>query len=241
MTTAVAEDRLAGLEAKLDALSHQIDFVAAALREQEARRGMWDELRRDLAPLTSEAVGHLTRELDDVRAFVQPADLLRLMRRLLRDLPYLEALLDQVESLSQLGADLSPLGREVLVAAMRGLADLEERGYFAFARGGKEIMDRVVASLSPDDLRSLGEALPPALDAVKQLASPEVMSLLPRVAGELRRPLGEDKGLLRLLWQLRRPEARRGLARVLGLLEALGADSADAAAPRSPEGQTPSI
>jgi len=98
-----------------------------------------------------------------------------------------------------------------------------------------------VASLSPDDLRSLGEALPPALEALKQLATPEVVSLLPRVAGELRRPPVEDKGLLRLLWQLRRPEARRGLARVLGLLGALGAESVGAAAPRSPEGQTPSI
>ena len=39
MTTAVADDRLAALEAKLDAVSHQLDFVAAALREQELRRG----------------------------------------------------------------------------------------------------------------------------------------------------------------------------------------------------------
>lgn len=241
MTTAVAEDRLATLEAKLDALSHQVDFVAAALREQEGRRGMWDELRRDLAPLTSEAVDHLSRELEDVRAFVQPADLLRLLRRLLRDLPYLEAFLDQVESLSQLGADLSPLSREVAVAAMGGLADLEERGYFAFAKGAKELMDRLVASLAPEDLRSLGKALPPALEALKELATPEVVGLLPRVAAELRRPPAEDKGLLRLLWQVRRPEARRGLARVLGLLEALGADPTGAAAAPSPEDSTPSI
>lgn len=228
MTTAVAEERLAVLEAKLDALAHQLDFVAASLREQEARRGMWDELRREVAPLTSEAVEHLSRELDDVRAFVHPADMLRLLKRLLRDLPYLEALLDQVESLSQLGADLSPLGREVLVAAMRGLADLEERGYFAFARGGKELADRLVAALGPEELRSLGESVPPAMEALKDLASPEVMGLLGRVAGELRRTPGEDRGLLRLLWRMRRPAARRGLARVLGLLEALGTQPDDA-------------
>lgn len=240
MTTAVAEDRLAALEAKLDGLSHQVEFVAATLREQEARRGMWDELRRDLAPLTSEAVDHLTRELDDVRAFVQPSDLLRLLRRLLRDLPYLEALLDQVESLSQLGADLSPLGREVVVAAMRGLADLEERGYFAFVKGAKGLMDRVVASLGPDDLRALGDALPPAVEALKDLAAPDVVRLLPRVAAELRRPLREDPGLLRLLWRVRRPEARRGLARVLGLLEALGGDPAAGPALAYAEDQPPS-
>jgi len=222
MTTAVAEDRLAAVQAKLDALSHQLDYVAAALREQETRRGMWDELRRDLTPVTAEAVSWMSRELDDVRAFVEPAGLLRMLKRVLRDLPYLEALLDQVESLSQLGADLSPLGREVLTAAMRGLADLESRGYFAFVRGARPVLDQVVEALGPEDLRALGESIPAAMEALKELAHPEVMHLLQEVAVGLRAAPAEDKGLVRLLWQMRRPAARRGLARMLGLLEALG-------------------
>lgn len=226
MTTAVAEDRLAAVEAKLDALSHQLDFVAASLREQEVRRGMWDELRRDLTPVTAEAVGWISRELDDVRAFVEPAGLLRMLKRVLRDLPYLEALLDQVESLSQLGADLSPLGREVLTAAMKGLADLESRGYFAFVRGAKPVLDQVVGALGPEDLRTLGESIPAAMQALKELARPEVMHLLQDVAVGLQTAPAEDKRLVRLLWQVRRPAARRGLARVLGLLEALGGSPA---------------
>jgi len=223
MTTAVAEDRLAALEAKLDTLSHQLDFVAAALREQELRRGMWDELRHDLAPMTAEAMERLNRELDDVRAFVEPSGLLRMLKRVLRDLPYLEALLDQVESLSQLGADLSPLGREVLTAAMRGLDDLEQRGYFAFVRGAKPLLDQVVAFLGPDELRALGESLPAATQALKDLAHPEVLRLVQDLALALQHAPAEDKGLVRLLWQVRHPQARRGLARVLSLLEALGA------------------
>src|SRR5512137_1593086 len=107
MTTAVAEDRLAALEAKLDAVSRQLDYVAAALREQEGRRTMWDDLRRDLAPVTAEALERVTQELDDVRGFIAPEDLWRFFKRLVRDLPNLEALLDQVESLSQLGSDVA--------------------------------------------------------------------------------------------------------------------------------------
>lgn len=222
MATVVSPDRLAALEAKLDAVSQQLDYVAAALRAQEMRRGMWDELRRDLAPLTTEAMEHLSRELDDVRAFVQPDDLLRMLKRVLRDLPYLEALLDQVESLSQLGADLSPLGREVLVAAMRALADLEERGYFAFVRGAGPVLDQVVASLRPGDWQVLSEAVPPAVQALKELAHPQTMQLLHGVARSLRTTPERDQGLVGLLWRLRRPAARRGLARLLSLLEALG-------------------
>lgn len=224
MTATVAEDRLAALEAKLDALAHHLNYVVASLREQELRRGMWDDLRRELAPLTGEAMEAISRELDDVRAFVEPSGLLRMLKRLLRDLPYLEALLDQVESLSQLGADLSPLGREILVAAMRGLAGLEERGYFAFARGAKRLLDQAVGSLGPEALEQLGEGIPAAMQALRELAHPELMGLLPAVIAQLRRAPGEDRGLLRLLWQVRRPPARRGLARVIGLLEALGTE-----------------
>jgi uncharacterized protein YjgD (DUF1641 family) len=226
VSTVVAEDRLAALDAKLDQVSHQLDYVADALREQELRRGSWDELRRDLAPLTSEAVAHLSRELDDVRAFVQPHDLFRMLKRLLRNLPYLEALLDQVESLSQLGADLGPLGREVVLAAMKALGDLDHKGYFAFARGARPVLDRAVASLGPEDWQALAESIPGAVGTLRELAHPDTLDMLRRVAAQLHRAPAEDKGLLKLLWHLRRPQARRGLSRLLGLLDALGGTAA---------------
>jgi len=223
MTTAVAEDRLAALEAKLDAVSHQLDFVAAALREQETRRGMWDELRHDLAPVTAEAMERVSRELDEVRGFIEPAGLLRLVKRLLRDLPYLEALLDQAESLSSLGAEVAPLSRDILRAAMARLDDLERRGYCAFARGLVHLADGVVAGLGEEDLKALGRSVPPLVQSVKELADPSVIGLLPGLVRGLRETPAETPGLLRLAWRLRRPAARRGLARALGLIEALGA------------------
>lgn len=221
MDAAVTADRLAGLEAKLDAVSHQLEYVAAALREQETRREMWDELRRDLAPVTAEALDRVSRELDDVRAFVEPSGLLRMVKRLLRDLPYLEALLDQVESLSLLGADLSPLGREILTAAMRGLADYEERGYFRVLRGLGPVFDQMVASLDPPTIADLTAAVPGAMATVKALAHPDTVGTLQNVVEALQAP-PEEKSLFRLLWQLRRPAARRGLARALRVVEALG-------------------
>jgi hypothetical protein len=223
MATAVAEDRLAALEAKLDAVSHQLDFVAASLREQELRRGMWDELRHDLAPITAEAMERVAGELDEVRGFIAPDDLLRLVKRLLRDLPYLEALLDQVESLSALGADLSPLSRDILVAAMARLDDFQQRGYFTFARGLIQVADQVVASLGEEEWPALARGAPAAIRTVKGMA--------PGLAAALGESPAEAPGLMRLMWRLRRPAARRGLVRALAVLEAIGAP---ASAPITP-------
>jgi hypothetical protein len=214
MATAVAENRLAALETKLDAVSHQLNFVAATLREQELRRGMWDELHHDLAPITAEAMQRVAGELDEVRGFIEPDDLLRMVKRLLRDLPYLEALLDQVESLSALGADLSPLSRDVLTAAMARLDDFQQRGYFTFARGLFRVTDQVVASLGEEEWQALAQGVPAAIRTIKGVA--------PGLAGALQAAQGEAPGLMRLLWRLRRPAARRGLAGALAVLEALG-------------------
>jgi hypothetical protein len=214
MTAAVAEDRLGALEAKLDVVSQQLDFVAAFLREQESRRGQWEELRHDLAPITAEAMQRVSRELDEVRGFIEPDDMLRLLKRLLRDMPYLEALLDQLESLSALGADLSPLGRDMLTAAMARLDGFQQRGYFAFARGMLGVADQVVASLSEQEWQALAQSTPGAISAVKAIAS--------GLARALQEESAEAPGLLRLMWRLRHPTTRRGLARTLALVEALG-------------------
>lgn len=223
MTAAVAEDRLAALEAKLDTVSHQLDFVAASLREQELRRGMWDELRHDLAPITAEAMERVAGELDEVRGFIEPDDLLRMVKRLLRDLPYLEALLDQVESLSALGADLSPLSRDILMAVMARLDAVQQRGYFTFARGLIQVADRVVASLGEEEWHALAQGAPAAIRTIKAMA--------PGLSGALQATPAEAPGLMRLMWRLRRPAARRGLARGLAVLEALGAPASAAISP----------
>ncbi|MBS1196090.1 MAG: hypothetical protein H6R33_810 [Actinobacteria bacterium] len=192
MTPVSTDDRLAELEAKLDGVARQVDYLVGAWRDDARRRQQWDELRHDLAPVTSEA------------------------------LPYLEALLDQVESLSDLGSDISPLGREILVAAMARLADLEQRGYFALGRGVLGCADAVVATLTEDDLRAVGRATPGAIRAIKEMA--------PGLARALGETPAEAPGLMRLLWRLRRPAARQGLARALGVLEALGGASTGPAA-----------
>ncbi|MCJ7724861.1 MAG: hypothetical protein MUP76_00525, partial [Acidimicrobiia bacterium] len=90
MATATTTPDLATREAKIDALTDQVRFLAATARDAELRRAQWDDLRADMTPIVGEAFQLITHELDDVRDFVQPADLWRLMKRVARNTELIE-------------------------------------------------------------------------------------------------------------------------------------------------------
>ncbi len=235
MAATAATNRLDAVESRIDALAAEVGSLGEFLRDHAQRRRRWDELRSDLAPIAGEALEYASRELDEVRDFVEPADLLRLAKRLLRDLPYLEALLNQVESLQQLGADLAPLTGEVAVALMARLDEMERRGYFAFARGLWNVLGRVVTSFTEHDLVRLGDNVVLILNTVKELTQPEMMRLVQRAAQGMRQTQGEEIGLLRLLWRMRSPQVRRGMSRALKVLESLAEPAALDALPGGSE------
>ena len=108
-----------------------------------------------------------------------------------------------------------------MLTAMARLDDLERRGYFGFARGGTEVLDRVVTSFADDDIEQLGDNIVLILNTIKEMTQPEIMRMLQRTAQEVRDAEVEEIGLFRLMWRMRNPAVRRGLSRVLKVLESL--------------------
>jgi uncharacterized protein YjgD (DUF1641 family) len=107
------------------------------------------------------------------------------------------------------------------------LQELEEKGYFHFARGGFEIVDQVVTSFDEDDIRALGDNVVLILNTVKELTQPEVMALLQRTAitaQEVDDEFAEPPSMFALLRQMRDPQTRRGLGRVMTMLHTIGAE-----------------
>ncbi|MCJ7724841.1 MAG: hypothetical protein MUP76_00425, partial [Acidimicrobiia bacterium] len=57
------------------------------------------------------------------------------------------------------------------------------------------------------------------LNTVKEMTQPEVMQLLQRTAAGVRDAEVEEIGLLKLMWGMRNPAVRRGMSRMLKVLE----------------------
>ncbi|MEN8114760.1 MAG: DUF1641 domain-containing protein [Actinomycetota bacterium] len=230
-------DRIAELERKLDAMSAQLAVVAEEAREQRLRREQWDELRSDLAPIAGEAMTLASNELEAMQDFVQPEDMLRLLRRILRNTKNIEDGMARYESLMDFLDDASPIAHEAFTKMLTTLEGFEQRGYFEFANSGLGVVDRVVTAYSKEDVEALGDNVVQMLDIVKDLTQPEMLAVATRMLDAVQRQQRaaelepeEPPGLFALAGQMRDPEVRRGLARALNTFKVVSASETETAA-----------
>jgi len=208
MTTDVGAGRIVAprVDERLDLLSCQIEEIAADLRRQRESRAQWEELAQTLVPVSRGAFDVASRELEDLAEDVSVDDAVRLLRTIARSLPQLERMLAQVQGVSDLGSELTSLSGAGFAKAADVLAEAERRGYFAVARGGRTVLDRVVTSYADEDFELAADRLAQVLSAVRaDLAT-----------------IHEPPSTLGLVKQLRDPQTRLGLARALALVRALG-------------------
>ena len=127
------------------------------------------------------------------------------------------------DSLVELTEDLSPVTRQVMDSATAALAVADQRGYVDFARSGLGIADRIVTEFSSEDVEALGDNIVLILETVKEMTQPEVMRMLRSTVHQVREESpAEPPSLFTLARRLREPNVRRGLDRLVVLLDSLG-------------------
>ena len=193
------------LNQKIDLLTTQVAYLSEQAQLVERQRLERAELVRDITPLANQAFELAVAQLEEVQEYIDLDDLLRLFKRVLRNGRNLEKMLDQLESLADLLETLSPLADDAFGKAVDVMAELEEKGYFGFARGGMKLMDQIVSSLSEEELNQIGVFSSNALAEAK---------------GELRKPV--DVSYMGLMRQLRDPSVRRGLVLTLRIMQVIG-------------------
>ena len=131
----------------------------------------------------------------------------------------------QRESVQELLHDLSGVTGTSMGTLTERLADLEQRGHLGFARSSLGVVDKVMTSFTEDDVEALGDNVVLILQTVKEMTQPEIMTMLQRTAHAVNEDAGapaETPSTLHLLRELRDPEIRRGLQRLMNLLRSMG-------------------
>jgi len=212
------------LNRKMDLLSAQVQFLTEQAQAAERQRAERAELMRDLTPIVNDAYRLTVEQLEEVEQYVDLNDLLRLLKRLLRNGRNFDNLLDQIESALDLVETVGPLSDEAFGKAVDTLEQMERKGYFLFARGGMQIVDNIVTSFGEEDVRLLGDNVVLILRTIKEMTQPEVMNFVRNTVEIIDREKDQpvQTSLVALWRQLQDPNVRRGLAISMRVLRTIG-------------------
>jgi uncharacterized protein YjgD (DUF1641 family) len=221
------EQDIVELNRKIDALTAQLSYLTEQAQIAERQRQERMELVRDITPIANQAFKLTIEQLEEVQEYIDLNDVLRLAKRVMRNGRNFEKLLDQMESIADLIDTLGPLSDEAFAKAISTLSDLESKGYFTFARGGRRIMDNIVTSFTTEDVDRLGDNVVLILNTVKEMTQPEIMNFVRNTLliaeDEIEKPV--DASITGLLRQMRDPAVRRGLALTMRVMHVIGAQA----------------
>jgi uncharacterized protein YjgD (DUF1641 family) len=202
---------------RLDRLESQIAPLAATARA-------FGELREELTPRVNEAVQALIVELADVEADFQLEDLLFLIKKMMRNIRNLDFALDQMKNLIDFALTAEPLLKSSVPQVISFLDDLEQRGVLRLLSTGLEVLRKVGASYSAEELQQTADGMVRLAGILKTLTAPEALDLLERSA-EL--PARVDLSAARAVgsWGMLRamgdPQVQQGLGVLLELTKGL--------------------
>ena len=214
----------AELTQKIDLLAEQVAYLTEQARIAEQARQGREELMESILPVAKDALRLASEQMEEVQEYLDPQDLVRLLKKLVRHAPQMEMLLDQLDSLTDLLDVARPMAREGLDKATTVMDELERKGYFVFAQGGLRMMDNVVTSFNEEDVNRLGDNIVLILNTVKDMTQPEILTFLRNTllvaAHEVEKPVGTS--FVDLYRQMQDPAVRRGLGLTMRVLKVIG-------------------
>ena len=217
------DNDVALLHKKIDTLSSQVAFLTKQAEEQQRRQQDFDELKQDMIPIANHMIKLSIDELAEIDPEFEIEDLFYLLKRVLRNVPLLLSTFDRFEALMGITDEVELLGKQVFSTVVENLDQMEQTGYFSFAREGFGILEQIVTEFSEDDVKALGENIVTILTTVRNMTQPEIMAIANNAIGAIQEvpPEMETPSILSLFRELSNPKTRRGMARMIHLLQVL--------------------
>ena len=132
-------------------------------------------------------------------------------------------------------SEMTPILREAINGSAGTLTGMENRGYFAIGRELLNLVDQIVSSTTPEDVRALADSVGAILATVRNLTQPDVLAMANETAEVLHHADSvKPIGVFGALRASNDEDVQRGLGLAVQILRHLGKAqiSAAAAAPR---------
>jgi uncharacterized protein YjgD (DUF1641 family) len=163
-------------------------------------------------------------ELEELHDSFESRDLIHLGKRMLRNVNIIDTSIQRLENVKDFLEDTAPLAREYFIDFMNKLDEYDRKGYFRFFAEGTKIMDEIVTSFSPEDVKNLADNIVTILQTVKNLTQPDMLQTVNsalNVYKKLDIEVTDKVSIYKLLKEMNTPEMKRGLVFGIRFLKSL--------------------
>jgi len=219
-----ANDQLPTRE-EFNRLESKIDLILENIQENKAQSERLDDLLADASIITKDFSEHATHELSEAGVAIGSDVTGDLVIKVLRNLDNFSDLMELLENATDLGKDVSLIMNSAIMDATAKIEALDQKGYFKFAAEMGPIADRVVEHFTSQDLRDLSDNVVNILETVKRITQPDMMEAVNNAIVIFRNVETQDippMSLFRVVRELNKPEAKKGLGFLVTFLKNLG-------------------
>ena len=214
------------LQLQIDEINRKLDTILEEILLQQRHRREMEDLKDDVMRVGKDLYQTAVIELEGIHDSFDTNDILNLGKKVLRNVGTITKTFEQLESLRDFIQDGSPLVRQAFIDFMNKLDELDRKGYFAFVKELGRVIDKVVTSFTPEDVKNLGENIVTIINTVKSLTQPDILRAINNAITLYKKldiEVSGDISLLSLIKEVNTPEAKRGLAFAVRFLESIAA------------------
>jgi len=212
------------LQRQVNEINGKLDIILNEIAFQKRHREEMEDLKEDLMRVGKDVFRTAVTELEEVHDSMKTGDVLHLGKRVLRNIGTIEKTFEQLESIRDFLQDASPLAREYFMDFMKKLDEFDRKGYFRFFRETSEILDKIVTSFSPEDVKNLADNIVTILNTIKNLTQPDMLQTVNTAVNVYKKldiEIKEEVSIFGLLKQMNTPEMKKGLAFAIEFLKSL--------------------
>lgn len=214
------------LQNQINELNRKMDLLLEYVTQQRSNSEVVEDLIADVSIIGKDMYDSTVEELENRQIEIQPAELTELGVNFLKNIKNFNLMLETLESMVDLGKDISPIANEMIIDFQKKLGEFEEKGYFEFFSGTFKIIDNIVTHFSAEDVKMLADNIVLILETVKGITQPQLLKSVDnaiRVYGSLETENIQEYSIWKLMREINQPEMKRAMGFMVTFMKNLSA------------------
>ncbi|NOQ25310.1 MAG: DUF1641 domain-containing protein [Bacteroidales bacterium] len=216
------------VQEQINQINQKLDLLLQYVNEQRLKSETIEDLVADVSIISKDAFSSAVEELDTRGIELNIEDVKLLAFKLIRNVNNFSQVMDMFESVTDLLKDVGPIVNEVGIDFTHKLNDFEKKGYFEFFKEIANIMDNVISSYPPEEVRALSENIVTILDTVRNITQPDMLHAINNAVSIFKNLDTEnikEYSLWKAFREMNTPEMKRGIGFMITFLKNLSQES----------------